>query len=101
MEKAYKQFILEAIENCMDEALLDLVWKLLAASAGAPDPAGPTIQEVENNDNDQRDTEQHRTLTVQVLQGTKHPAPDSAGVGNRRKKLPRVCGGADSLSRAA
>ena len=101
MKDFYESVIAEAVEACQDLELLDLVWKLLQESATTPRPGKPTESEVNANANNQRNTSQHRAIAVQICSRAKHSDSLHPKMGNRCKQLPRVCGGADSLPRAA
>lgn len=96
----YKTAISEAVDACEDLALLDLVWKMLA-SAKPTTPAGCTALEVRTSANNSRDTRLHRDVAIQICGGSAHPDPIHSKVGDRSKQVPGVCGGADSLPRAA
>ena len=101
MKDFYRAAIMEAIEACEDIGLLDLVWKMFQESATAPTPAGPTLLEVRKNADNTRDPRQHWAVPSQICNSATHPGPIHSKVGNRREDLPRVCGGVDSLPRAA
>ena len=101
IKKLYKNMILEAVEDCADPGLLDLVYKILInGQASAPDPS-PLEMEVNYNADHQRDTKQHRPVAFRVLRSAEHTEAHTGEVGAGREKLSRVCGGFDSLSRAA
>lgn len=99
MKNAYKKMILQAVENCHDLELLDLVWKILIEAEGAPSPDN-TTQEVKYEDNKSHKGV-HRIIPVQVLRRAEHSSPDGAKMGDRWQQVPGVCGGADSLQSAA
>ena len=102
MKDVYKAAINEAIDNCTDMGLLDLVWKMLTDEATcSPDPVPSITMEVKTYANNPRNSRSHGAVTGQVWKSVKHPAPNRAGLGNRREKLPGVCGGADSIQSAA
>lgn len=101
MFEFYKTAIMEAVEVCQDADLLDLVWKMLLDSAKAPSPIRPNVSGVKTDANNSRDKGLHRAVSIQICGSAPHTTPHSAGVGNRRAELPGVCGGADSLPRAA
>lgn len=101
MKDLYKQAILEAVDNCTDTNLLDLVWKLLIDGAVSPTPSNVIALEVRTDANHSRDTQKHGAVTSQICGRAAHPRPLHPKMGNRREQLPKLCGGADSLSRAA
>lgn len=103
MKDLYKQAILEAVDSCTDTNLLDLVWKMLVNGAETPSPTPSNVigLEVKRDADHSRDTQKHGTVTVQICGRAAHPRPIHSKMGNRREQLPELCGGADSLSRAA
>ena len=102
MKELYMQNITQAVDECHDLELLDLVWKLLSdAAPTTPDPVEPVTLEVKCNANYSRDKRQHGPVTNQIRSSAWCSAPHHAVVGNRRAELPEVCGGADCLQSAA
>lgn len=94
--------VVNAAEDCTDLDLLDLVWKLLLEAQPTPPPEANIVRlEVLNNVHDQGNTEQHGAVPVKVRGGVKHTRPNHTEMGAGRKSMPGVCGGADSLPRAA
>lgn len=99
MKNVYKEMILEAVDECHDIDLLDLVWKILIKAEGAPSPDN-TTQEVKYEDN---------TRTVRVVplyadrtgEAVRHPAPNGARLAWRKKKPAGVCDQYDAGNIAA
>ena len=96
-----RQSVAEAAAECVDTDLLDLVWKMMLSAQPAPTPDNIISLEVRNNVHYKGDKTEHRAVTVEVRGSVKYTRQDHTKVGNRRKSMPRVCGGADSLQSAA
>ena len=101
MKQLYKNAIMEAIDCCEDVDLLDLVWRLLQDAAGGPMPSNVMTLEVKPDADHSRDTRKHGAVPVQICRRTSHPDQVHPKMGNRREQLSGVCGGTDSISRAA
>lgn len=101
MRQFYKNMIIEAIDTCADTDLLELVWKMLLNSPGAPRPAEPTRLEVKTDADYSRDQGLNRAVTIQICRRPEHSHSVDPKVGNRCQSMPSLCGGADSLSCAA
>lgn len=95
----YKSIIMEAIDDCWDTDLLDLVYKLLTAEQDAG-PTSPVMEVIKSADNS-RDTRRIRPIPLQVLRTAGHTQKNPGEVGTRRAELPGLCGGADCLQSAA
>lgn len=95
----YKGLIMDAIDDCRDMELLDLVYKLLSAEQDAGPT--PTIMEVKKNADNSRDTKKHGAIAVQVLRGAGHTRPNITKMGDWGEPLPGLCGELDCLQSAA
>lgn len=89
MKNAYKEMILQAVENCHDLDLLDLVWKLLIDSEGAPSPNN-TTQEVKYED-DKRVVRVIPNHADGAREAVRHTAPNNTKLAWRAKKPAEVC----------
>lgn len=102
MERLYKQAIMQAVDDCTDLEMLDLVWKLLAdAAPTTPDPVEHITLEVKYNGNYSRDQRQRRDVPLRVLRSAEHSKKNTGKMGAWRAELPGVRGGADCLQSAA
>ena len=102
MIEAYRDKIMQLVDECTDMSLLDFIWKTMLYSAGEGfDPGAAAAQEVERNGHNKGNKKQHGNVTVKVLRGAKHINPHVTQMGARDKEMPGVRGGADRLQSAA
>ena len=84
MKNLYKKMILQAVENCHDLELLDLVWKILTEAEESPSPNNKP-QEVKYED-DKRIVRIVPHLADRTGETVRHTAPDGAKLAWRAKK---------------
>lgn len=103
MKTYYKEQIMEQVEACLDVDLLDLILKMLVGENHEqhPGPICGAEMGVRFNENNPRDKRHHGAVPVEILRAIRNTNQNAATMGNRCTELPRVCGGADSVSRAA
>ena len=99
MKTLYKEKILQAVDECHDIDLLDLVLKMLLTAEGSPSPDIIT-QEVKYEDN-----KRIMRIVPPVANGTcktlRHPAQNNTKLAWRAKKPAGLCGQYDAGNIAA